>query len=342
MLLASAPSPFPLDIVFPLPSCFFSSPPAGAFALLACGGYRLKDANTQTKEGAILTYWASHDQDSATWRLDHCSTVSCSGGLFDLTLAHDDTLWAADSEGAITQYDNKLNRIRSLTLDKEDMDIGASALSVSCSGPSLLVCSSSSGRVAAFDRATGERTTNAKPHALEAWVARVAYDGTSVLSGSDDSLLCLTDLRSLSTSTNRHHAAGVTLIERMGDPYILTGSYDEHMRIFDIRMLTRPPVCSLRLPGCGPWRAHPLPLSSPASSGLWCVAAMYGGMAIVDVNTNEMKIKQIVEHESLVYGAHSVAPPLSCRSSLFTSCSFYSPSLALWAVDLQQDNKSIT
>lgn len=74
----------------------------------------------------------------------------------------------------------------------------------------------------------------------------------------------------------KSHSAGIISIvkcRRRGAECFLTGSYDDHLRLFDLRLFGRP-VSELKLNG-GPWDAKPI------GEGCFVVSCMYGGWSIV-------------------------------------------------------------
>eukprot|EP00435_Cladocopium_sp_Y103_P015666 s2559_g3.t2 len=133
--------------------------------------------------------------------------------------------------------------------------------------------------------ATGiQQIQSRKQHELEAWCVEVSHmDRNLVLSGGDDSLLRGWDLRTPNASptfSNRSHEAGVISLacNPNKDVQLLTGSYDEHLRLFDLRHMKAPLLRSNRL-GDG---AYQLSWHSQRP-GLFAVAAMRCGFPIFEL-----------------------------------------------------------
>ena len=99
------------------------------------------------------------------------------------------------------------------------------------------------------------------------------------------------------------HDAGVTSILPVSDSLVLTGSYDNHLRLFDYRNFRRP-VCSVDLDG-GVWRIFPRPRSN-LSAFLTC--CMQTGAKTVSLNLGLETIEERLrfepeEERRLIYGA---------------------------------------
>ena len=159
-----------------------------------------------------------------------------------------------------------------------------------------IAASSSDGRIAIFDTKHEPPATYAEitPHSLEAWTLAWTSKGANDLrpdlySGGDDSALCRHDLvaRRLSASINgsnispadyeflestrdiKTHMAGVTAILPLGpifrnEQVILTGSYDEHIRLLLlVDGSPKPRLLAERRLGGGVWSLKVLDHQSP-------------------------------------------------------------------------------
>jgi diphthamide biosynthesis protein 7 len=96
-----------------------------------------------------------------------------------------------------------------------------------------------------------------------------------VYSGADDGLLKMWDLRvgvERPMLTNRSHGSGVVFISQKGDK-LLSGSYDECLRMWDERSLTVP-LREVNVGG-GVWAVE------RCLDGRLLVAAMYGGWHVL-------------------------------------------------------------
>lgn len=184
-------------------------------------------------------------------------------------------------------------------------------------------------------------------HDLECWTGD--FGNNSLLNncfftGGDDSVIKLFDMRqSLDTSVwsnSRIHEAGVVSIKtnaktsaKTGNMNtILTGSYDDNIRMFDLRMmgsdvyLGKIPPLNIRnknLNG-GVWRI----IDTDVEDEL-LVCCMYNGAKIVGIdyenNDTPFTERNYVKsgHESMCYGG-------DFRNGIIATCSFYDNSLQIW------------
>lgn len=171
-------------------------------------------------------------------------------------------------------------------------------------------------------------------HENEAWIAAFDCWNTELLfSGSDDCTFKGWDLRCLSPIfINRNsHKAGVTSIQSSPkwEHVLLTGSYDEYVRVWDNRMLGIPQH-EVKVEG-GVWRIKWNDLEG--FENLVAVACMHGGSKILkfqEIANWLFKNGEFNKHESLVYGIDWI-PSISSRGNHYgVSCSFYDHSLRLW------------
>jgi diphthamide biosynthesis protein 7 len=198
-----------------------------------------------------------------------------------------------------------------------------------------------------------------------------AHDRNIVMSGGDDCMLKVWDLRAGPSRpvVGYECGGGVTSGQWHAQlaEYFISGSYDEQVRLWDIRSM-REPVKSYDVGG-GVWRLKWLPVELAArldasscaaglSSASVLVAAMRGGVPLIEVDpltaasTDQASHEQVVQSrytghpsESLAYGvdwvpvcnsaSHSdddekaVQSPVSLRGA---SCSFYDNAFHLWRI----------
>lgn len=172
-------------------------------------------------------------------------------------------------------------------------------------------------------------------HDLEMWA--IAFDiarNDVAYTGADDCAFKVWDLRDASRArhTNRKtHGAGVTCVSPSprDENIIATGSYDDHVRLWDVRSLKNP-VSELNVGG-GVWRCR----WHPTRDALAC-AAMGGGAVLCDATGGALvQTFAYDEHDSIVYGADwarlSDDPDRESVDVLVT-CSFYDKCVRCWSL----------
>ena len=242
-----------------------------------------------------------------------------------------------------------------------------------------LAVSSSGGHIAVlnFDPDV-ESCCHFKAHSLEAWC--VAWDNANhekLYSGGDDSILCVHNSWCLeleneisgtenSDSQNREeheeylpysrdskaHAAGVTAIlplgkDDNGDAVIITGSYDQYLRVLKCQNGRKnwQTVADLELGG-GVWRLKlikKLPQSGVIEPGKLRILAscMHAGPRIVQLELSPQGtwstecLAQFAEHESMNY-ASDINEDLPVNDHCIrtvVSSSFYDKKLCVWHIE---------
>lgn len=204
--------------------------------------------------------------------------------------------------------------------------------------------------VPVFDRTNVVDTFN-EQHSLECWTAewgQLSPLENVIFSGGDDATIMAHDIRTqeLIWKNGRIHDAGVVAIKcsnanfRSNKPTsILTGSYDDHIRTMDLRMLgdsiypgSAPPLNVQKLNlGGGVWRFIEDP-QVPAKDGIdrLLVCCMYDGAKIVEMSSEFDDYFQMTHfvkkgHESMCYGG-------DCTPEYHITCSFYDNSLQKWSI----------
>ncbi|CAI0398576.1 unnamed protein product [Linum tenue] len=176
-------------------------------------------------------------------------------------------------------------------------------------------------------------------HAFELWTASFdIHQPHLVYSGSDDCKFSCWDLRDDPSSNSvfqnsKVHKMGVCCIAKNPtDPNaLLTGSYDEHLRVWDVRSISKPVnQVSLRLGG-GVWRVKYHPFVADVA----LAACMHNGFAIVKINDGGSEIIETYDkHESLAYGADWQRGGLCGegrgKSAAVATCSFYDKLVRAW------------
>lgn len=177
-----------------------------------------------------------------------------------------------------------------------------------------------------------------KAHDFELWTTCFdIHQPQLVYTGADDCKFSCWDMRDSPSKmvfqNSKVHKMGVCCISKSPtDPNtILTGSYDEHLRVWDIRSITRPVNKTSACLGGGVWRIK----YHPFVSGLVLAACMHNGFSIVKVDGGKPEVIEAYnQHGSLAYGAdwqkEKSLPGSKTKSTIVATCSFYDRLLRLW------------
>jgi WD40 repeat protein len=273
-----------------------------------------------------------------------------------------------------------------------DWSSSASSPATQCNGEDRLLSSYSNGQLVvhqvtwpanSMDKAGGnpvqmEELYRWNAHSLfgkilsEVWTccwakpSNVEEPSSIVVSGGDDGTMKGWDLRTLPSTGSlarpifivgdEEFEAGVTAMawHPTQEHYFVSGSYDEAVRLWDVRMLSSvkrscpPPVAKVDSCGGGIWRLK----WHPADSTKLLVGAMHGGCRVLDVSIDSSSMEILSSfklHESMAYGAdwlpqqtNSISindsggenPFCKEQSSLTSyfagSCSFYDQHACIW------------
>jgi diphthamide biosynthesis protein 7 len=170
-------------------------------------------------------------------------------------------------------------------------------------------------------------------HNFEAWIGAFHYHTSFdfVYTGGDDALMKGWDSRmgySSAAFVNKSHNAGVCSLQ--SNPHdenlFASGSYDEYIRIWDVRML-RPgknPLFECHMGG-GVWRLK----WHESKKNLLLAACMHNGFHVLNIEQEKI-IASYAKHESLAYGVDWC---LNAREQDYVcSCSFYDHSVHYWKI----------
>ncbi|XP_026725347.1 diphthine methyltransferase isoform X1 [Trichoplusia ni] len=316
-------------------------------AVLVCGTYQLEksaeqetNATKQTRLGRIYLFTINKD----TTELVPIHSVDTSGILDQKWCYHAiqdyPTLAVVTSVGTLQLY-RLTNENGSLELKlwlEHVIGDDVLALSVdwstnkSCeAGEHCLVVSDSAGSVHVLKIAeNGLKVIGSwKSHGFEAWIAAFNYWNPDVFySGGDDCLFKSYDVRvpEISTAVNKRHEAGVTSIRSHVDVeyQLLTGSYDEKVRLWDTRSL-KSSVEEIDVNG-GVWRLK----WHPYRQNIVLAACMYGGFRVLRVEGQMEILSEYLQHESIAYGADWKFE----TDALVATCSFYDCKMHISEIDL--------
>lgn len=241
------------------------------------------------------------------------------------------------------------------------------AWSPSSSTPTTIAYSLSNGQIGVFDyKSFRSSSRTSEAHSSEAWtiawLAIKSIAAPTLYSGGDDSALCKyveampLDLyqhpgQLMSQSMIRDekaHGAGVTAILPIAigaesEEIVLTGSYDEFIRVLTLRAPSRRAqvLCEKGLGG-GVWRLKCLGYDQLTPHGKLKIevlaSCMHAGTRVVEICRSENCIWAIrivarfEEHESMNYAsdARREVSEKDSSSTTYVSTSFYDKKLCIW------------
>ncbi|KAF7724764.1 Diphthine methyltransferase [Apophysomyces ossiformis] len=301
---------------------------------LACGTYQLTDEtkdNARIRKGKLYLFQVEPETSAPLVQKQVVETPA----ILDMKWSHalirgQQVLGVADSVGGLSLYalqhdDHLLHRVEHIQVSEPDI----LCLSLDWSGrvdqTKTVVTSHSNGDlslVQATDAGQWTVLDSWQAHELEAWIAAFDYHDTrTIFSGADDGFLKRWDTRTQTQTFAKRHMMGVTTIQSSPHDHLLaTGSYDEHISVWDTRSM-RKPLHDIHTEGGGIWRLkwHPTDPSKLLS------ASMHAGAFVVDTKEGSI-VKSFLDHESMAYGAD-----WSFASDLIASCSFYDHIMHLWS-----------
>ncbi|GEQ69151.1 hypothetical protein JCM33374_g2822 [Metschnikowia sp. JCM 33374] len=310
-------------------------------SLVFLGTYKL-EKESGIRHGSIEI----HRINEATFTQE--VSVTTRSAILDLKFSPVDSsvLVSAHSTGEIIiwRFQDELSQVNTLQIS-EDTNL-VTSIFFSPFEPQKLLATLTSGESLLVDLESGDFEPFLTTHSLECWTGAFGEAGPSknvIFTGGDDAKLIAHDLRTMGKiwSTNhRHHDAGVVSILSPGENWmnhkpndLWTGSYDDNLRIFDLRKLDGdegPYLYSSLLPmekqkenlNGGVWRLIPAPDSDNV---LAC--CMYDGARIITPTADGMGVSRYFkgDHESMCYGGDWQDP----RS--IVTCSFYDNVVQVWS-----------
>lgn len=248
------------------------------------------------------------------------------------------TVGVANGLGEVFLYqliDGKLKELSRCHLNVDDNNLLTTAIDWSPvgSGNRRMTAIDSKGHVSLLElgEASLDVLSRWPSHEYEGWTCAFdKWNPNVIYSGGDEMALAVHDIRSPGQKvlTNRTHTAGITTLLSLADieHRLITGSYDDHLRIFDTRQLKRE-LSSVNLGG-GVWRIRQNPVRKD-----WILCAnMYHNFSIVQGIDAPTVVAEYFEHSSICYGAdwkQDTARVGREKSYLMGTCSFYDHKLTV-------------
>ncbi|KAH0005822.1 WD40 repeat-like protein, partial [Aureobasidium melanogenum] len=320
------------------------------------------DKKPQTRIGSLILFKVEGDE------VKQISTTPTPYAILDIHFSpHDPTLLAVAASTGVVQ----LFRFSSSTTSLEPLstyqffssEILVLSLAWHPTSPNILGVTTSSGGVYTVDVSVSEAETldtgkEILGHELEAWTLAFSHTGKEVYSGGDDATLRFSTLPTLSTSTStseeeedflptqwqdrRAHNAGVTAILPLAheDNVLITGSYDDNIRILSCPQIGRKQVLAEENLEGGVWRLKLLTSSPKDAKYIVLASCMHAGTRIVAVTrdgSGEWSIEVLAkfeEHKSMNYGSDVQPGSTEGGQQTIISTSFYDKLLCLWRFDL--------
>ncbi|KNA14881.1 hypothetical protein SOVF_103340 [Spinacia oleracea] len=315
--------------------------------ILAACTYNLQEGDQPSRSGSITLF----DVNGISRSLNRISSVE-TAGIFDIKwnpvgASASPLLAQADADGCL--------RIHGLECSSDGPSLTGALLKESCGiqiSSSMCLCldwnssatslavglSDGSISVASLTESQLIEDRQWKAHDFEVWAASFdTHQPDIVYTGSDDCKFLGWDLRgdlSMPAFQNsKVHTMGVCcIVKNPNDPYsLLTGCYDEHLRVWDVRSISKPVNETSVCLGGGVWRIK----YHPFVKDVVLAACMHNGFSIVKLNNeNPEVIETYNKHDSLAYGADWQ----KCRSdqegrredNVVATCSFYDKMLRVW------------
>ncbi|KAK6126992.1 hypothetical protein DH2020_039258 [Rehmannia glutinosa] len=320
------------------------------YNVLAASTYVLQEGDCPSRSGCIKLF----DVDADGGRLELIQKVE-TAGIFDIKWSPEllqnparPLLAQADADGCVKIYSLQCS-------DSDDSEMRGNCLNKVCGkhiSSSMCLCidwnsSATSLAVGLSDGSVSIISLHVsqlnilqewKAHDFEVWAASFDIQQPMlVYTGSDDCKFCCWDLRdgpsNLVFQNTKVHKMGICCIAKSPfDPNtLLTGSYDECLRVWDVRSTSKPVNESSICLGGGVWRIK----HHPSIQGLVLTACMHNGFAIVEFEGDQADVVETYEkHGSLAYGADwqrgDVIVGGRRKSSAIATCSFYDRLLRVW------------
>ena len=339
---------------FYMPSSSLQDPTTGGIRVVACGTYqlipeenrrigRLHLYSLSSEDAPQLSELAKQDSDFGILDMYCCASTSNDNALIYAATAGG-TIDCYEISSSANDFSVDLKYKHDITAECNTSNGDVICLAVDgCRDTQQLVTSTNTGHLCFVDTARQQTYLSfcGSDDGHELWTCAFdKQDPAIVYSGGDDCRFKIWDQRSIGDKQSpspifksKRYSMGITCIQKhpQNQHLLAVGSYDEQLRLFDTRNLSRP-LCveETKLSG-GVWRIkfHP---SRPLR--LVC-ACMHGGYDVVNLTSSgdsRLESKHtFTKYESLAYGVDWVST--DGDADLIASCSFYDNQLRLWSIN---------
>uniref|UniRef100_A0A915DL83 methylated diphthine methylhydrolase n=1 Tax=Ditylenchus dipsaci TaxID=166011 RepID=A0A915DL83_9BILA len=310
------------------------------------------ELNHQTSEsrcGSILllsTSSASTSQQLNPVGLTITHRIRTDGGVFRFEAIDSHKILAALTSGKLAIMDlSEICRKKEVddacgsTSTSDELSTGMMLNASLSKSTQEIVCSDNLGDLMTVDCNTLKLARKWKAHnfkyteaACEVWTCCwIDGDQQVCASGAEDCQLKVWDIRSdCSTpvqTNSKTHSSGVTFVKNSvcNSHHLITGSYDEYLRIFDTRNIKNP-LKEIKLNG-GVWHVEEM-----EESNFLLAACMYGGWNIINLQDDTCYTNQD-QGANLLYGATSgkaaAKDTFTIASCIFNNKSVYEHQLKI-------------
>uniref|UniRef100_A0A915ARU8 methylated diphthine methylhydrolase n=1 Tax=Parascaris univalens TaxID=6257 RepID=A0A915ARU8_PARUN len=237
-------------------------------------------------------------------------SLPMSAGVFRFEVLPDGRIIAALTNGCLSMVDPKISSVQDLMVADNrillDVSIQDCKAITSDDHGSVHIVDLNNGKVQSFQAHTLPFTGEGCEVWSTAWISEHCF-----VSGGEDALLKVWDCRSNAkeSALSAVHSSGVVCLKCEDDLRFLSGSYDEHIRRFDMRM-----ICDSLIEknlGGGVWAI------GYAGNHHLIVSCMYNGWCIIDDNNFDEVESNHSLGDKLLYGASFCS-----NCSLVASCTF--------------------
>ncbi|EFP01202.1 hypothetical protein CRE_24393 [Caenorhabditis remanei] len=264
----------------------------------ACVSTYLLDPSSDTRSGSLCIL--EYSEESGGLHVEN--EISTSAGVFRFDFQNPSTVVAALTDGSLV-VQQILDPISSETTPvSSDM-----LLDLGLSDSSILVTTDNKGHAYLVDMNTSLIVSSWLAHSLpyvpgegcEVWSCAVTKDAQTVVTGGEDGSMKLWDARSRTQiAQSKMFGAGVVFVDfpTNSSEEILTGSYDENIRVFDRRNLKNVLKEKKASLSGGVWNIE-------QNASTYCISCMYGGYTILNSESLDVVHQNRDVGTNLLYGA---------------------------------------